>query len=80
MEDRRDQQNVALGRAVRHLRKEAGLTQQLLARVAEVPIAELRLIEHGGVDADWGTIRHLAKAMDTSLVAIFQRMEDLGDA
>lgn len=56
-----DQHNIALGKAIRRLRKGAGLTQQQLSDAAQVPVPDLQLIERGGVEADWGTIRHLAK-------------------
>lgn len=75
MEDTRDQHNVALGRAIRKLRKEVGLTQQQLSDAAQVAVGDLRLIDHGGVDADWGTVRHLANAMEVSLVKIFTLTE-----
>jgi transcriptional regulator with XRE-family HTH domain len=75
MEAGPDHHNVALGRAIRQLRKEAGLTQQQLAELAQVPVPELRQIEHGGVEADWGTIRHLAKEMKVSLADVFRLAE-----
>jgi transcriptional regulator with XRE-family HTH domain len=77
MEDKRDQHDIALGQALRQLRKGAGLTQKQLAEVADVPVVELRLIERGEVDADWGTIRHLANGIKVTLVEVFLLMEDL---
>ncbi len=77
MEDKRDQHNVALGKAIRRLRKGAGLTQQQLAEVTQVPVGELRLIEHGGVEADWGTVRHLANGMKVKLADVFRLTEEL---
>jgi len=77
MRDEQDRYNAALGRAIRQLRKEAGLTQQQLADLAQVSVPELRLIEHGGVDADWGTVRHLAVAMNSNLGDVFRLTEEL---
>ena len=73
----RDPHNVALGRAIRRLRKEAKLTQRKLAERAQVPVKDLRLIENGVVDADWGTVRHLADAMEVKLAEVFRLTEEL---
>ncbi len=77
MEKTRNAHNLALGSAVRQLRKDARLTQQELADKAEVPVEKLRQIESGGVDADWGTLRHLAYALDTALPEVFRLTEEL---
>ena len=79
MEETRDANNLALGSAVRQLRKEAGLTQQELADKAGVPAEKLRQIESGGVDADWGTLRQLAYALDTALPELFRLTEELAE-
>lgn len=79
MEETRDAHNLALGNAVRRLRKEAGLTQQELADKADVPVEKLRQIESGGVDADWGTVRRLAYALDTQLPEVFRLTEELSE-
>jgi transcriptional regulator with XRE-family HTH domain len=73
----RDPHNVALGRAIRRLRKEAKLTQRQLAKRAGVPVKELRLIENGVVNADWGTVRHLAYGMQVKLAEVFRLSEEL---
>jgi transcriptional regulator with XRE-family HTH domain len=77
MEDKPDPHNVALGKAIRRLRKGAGLTQRQLSDSAQVPVSDLRRIEHGGVEADWGTIRHLAKGMEVKLADVFRLTEEL---
>lgn len=73
----RDSHNVALGRAVRRLRKQAKLTQRQLAERAGVPVKELRLIENGVANADWGTVRHLAYGMEVTLADVFRLTEEL---
>ena len=77
MEETRDAHNLALGSAVRQLRKNAGLTQQELADKAEVPVEKLRRIESGRIDADWGTVRRLAYALETQLPELFRLTEEL---
>jgi transcriptional regulator with XRE-family HTH domain len=72
-----DQHNVALGKAIRQLRKEARMTQQQLAELTQMPVSELRRIEHGDVEADWGTIRHLAKGMKVKLAEVFRLAQEL---
>jgi transcriptional regulator with XRE-family HTH domain len=68
-------ENVALGRAIQQLRKEAGLSQEELAERAQMPVGELRQIEAGAVDADWGTLRHIAYGLETSLAEVFRLSE-----
>lgn len=72
MEETREPENVALGQAIRQLRDDAGLTQEELAGRADVPLAELRQIEGGEVDADWGTLRRLSQAMGVELADLFR--------
>lgn len=71
----REAENVALGRVIHQLRKEAGLSQGMLAERAEVPATEVERIEAGLVDADWGTLRHIAYALETSLPEILRLTE-----
>lgn len=71
----REAENVTLGRVFRQLRKEAGLSQDQLAERSEVPVAHLQRIEAGLVEADWGTLRHLAYGLGTSLAEVFRLAE-----
>ena len=75
MGEPRESQNVALGRAIRKLRKEADLSQEELAERAQTPAGELRQIEAGVVEADWGTLRHIAYGLETSLAEVFRLSE-----
>lgn len=77
MREEREVHNIALGRAVRQLRKEAGVTQKVLSERAGISVRVLRRIEAGGVDADWGTIRHIAYGMGVSLTEVFRLTEQL---
>lgn len=73
----RDPHNVALAQAIQKLREEAGLTQQQLADRAEIPVVALEQVEAASIDADWGTLRHIAKGLGTSLADLFQLVEEL---
>lgn len=77
MDKTRDAHNIALGNAIRQLRKERRLTQQELADRAEVPIEKLRSVEAGSIDAEWGTLRHLAYALEVGLPDVFRLTEKL---
>jgi transcriptional regulator with XRE-family HTH domain len=71
----REPENVALGRAIRQLRKDAGLTQEELAERAEMPVGELSQIEAGAIEARWGTLRHVASGLGTTLADVFRLTE-----
>jgi transcriptional regulator with XRE-family HTH domain len=75
----REPQNVALGRAIRQLRKEAGLAQEELAQRAEMAAGELSRIEAGATEARWGTLRRIAAGLETTLADVF-RLAEFDDA
>jgi transcriptional regulator with XRE-family HTH domain len=77
LEETRDQHDIALGQAIRRLRKRAELSQRELAHRAQVPAARLRQIESGSVDADWGALRRLASALEVELADVFRLTEEL---
>jgi len=77
MGETQEPHNLALGRAVYRLRSDAGLSLRQLADRAAVPVEDLRLIEAGGVDADWGTLRHLAAGLEVELADVFRLTEEL---
>jgi transcriptional regulator with XRE-family HTH domain len=75
LEPTREPHNIALGRAIRQLRKDVKLTQGELADRAQVPVTELSRIESGEVDAEWGTLRHLAYSLGVDLADLFRLAE-----
>jgi transcriptional regulator with XRE-family HTH domain len=77
MEKARDAHNVALGTAIRRLRKEARLTQQELADRSGIPVERLGRVETGAIEAEWGTLRHLAYALDVELPEVFRLTEEI---
>lgn len=72
----RDVHNIALGSAIRQLRKERRLTQQELAERAGIPAEKLSRVEVGTIDAEWGTLRHLAYALEVELPDVFRLTEE----
>jgi transcriptional regulator with XRE-family HTH domain len=72
----RDVHNIALGSAIRQLRKARRLTQQELADRAGIPAEKLRSVEVGSIDAEWGTLRHLAYALGVELPDVFRLTEE----
>jgi transcriptional regulator with XRE-family HTH domain len=67
----RDQ--LALGRALRELRRRAGITQEELAARVGTGATHISRVERGQFDVRWHTLRGLLHALDASLA-------DLGNA
>jgi transcriptional regulator with XRE-family HTH domain len=72
----RDVHNIALGQAIRQLRIGADRSQEELADRAKVRVEKLRSIEAGLIDAEWGTLRHLAYALEVELPDVFRLTEE----
>jgi transcriptional regulator with XRE-family HTH domain len=75
---RSDQPQPALGKAIRQLRNERGMTQEALAQEAGVTVGHLSMIERGHSNPTWGTVKAVTAALDTplrGLVAISERVE-----
>lgn len=56
--------NRAVGRAIRELRKERGLSQDVLSGFAGIARSHLSMIETGGKQANFETIWRIAEALD----------------
>jgi transcriptional regulator with XRE-family HTH domain len=67
---------VSLGLAVKRLRRETGLTQAALAYRSGVSIRGLRKLEHGKVEAHWGTLRRIAEGLDVPLADLLRAAEE----
>ena len=72
---RSDQPQPALGKAIRQLREERGMTQEALAHEAGVTVGHMSMIERGHSNPTWATVRRLAKGLDT-LVADLAELAD----
>ena len=64
---RSDQPQPALGKAIRQLREERGMTQEALAQEAGVTVGHMSMIERGHSNPTWGTVRGIASALSTSM-------------
>ena len=65
---------VRLGRRVRSLRTDRGLTQAKLAEVAELDEKHLQVIERGETNVTVSTLLALAKALEVSLSEMFEEV------
>ncbi len=54
---------------LRELREKAGLTQEALARKADLSTFTISKLEKGDTDPSWSTVRKLAHALGVSVAA-----------
>jgi transcriptional regulator with XRE-family HTH domain len=62
-----EQPQPALGKAIRQLRDQRGVSQEALAYEAGVTSGTLSLIERGLSNPTWGTVKGIAAALDVSI-------------
>lgn len=62
-----EQPQPALGKAIRQLRQERGVSQEALAYEAGVTSGTLSLIERGLSNPTWGTVKSIARALDATI-------------
>ncbi len=65
-----EQPQPALGKAVRQLRRERGVSQEALAYEAGVTSGTLSLIERGRSNPTWGTVKGIASALDIDIAEL----------
>jgi transcriptional regulator with XRE-family HTH domain len=65
---RSDQPQPALGKAIRQLRNERGMTQEALAHAAGVTVGHLSMIERGHSNPTWATVKSISGALDASII------------
>lgn len=70
-----DQPQPALGKAIRQLREERGLTQEAVAHDAGITTATLGVIERGLSNPTWATVKGTADAMEVSMAELAKRVE-----
>ncbi len=68
---------VSLGRAVRSLREQQGLSARELAAAVDAPPALIAALEEGRLDPDFELLLTLADSMGVRLSTFFVRAEEL---
>lgn len=67
--------SMAIGRAIRALRKEKGLSQDVLSGLAGIARTHLTMIENGSKQANFETIWRIALALDMRPSELVQKIE-----
>lgn len=75
---RSDQPQPALGKAIRQLREERGMTQEALAHAAGVTVGHLSTIERGHSNPTWGTLKSLAGGLQISMSELASLADEFG--
>jgi len=73
---RSDQPQPALGKAIRQLREERGMTQEALAQEAGITVGHMSMIERGHSNPTWGTVRSVARALKVPVAGLAKLAED----
>jgi transcriptional regulator with XRE-family HTH domain len=68
---------TALGEAIRTLRAKAQLSQEALARNAELEASTLAAVEAGQEEPTWGDLRRIARGLETPLKQLLELAESL---
>jgi transcriptional regulator with XRE-family HTH domain len=64
-----------LGKAIRRLREERGMTQEGLAHEAGATVATISAIERGKTNPNWGTVEAIAHAFGVSIADLAKAAE-----
>lgn len=73
----RTEPQVGLGRAIRQLRTERGLSQEQLAAEADLSQTWISHLESGRINPQWSTARRLATALSVPLDELARLAEEL---
>ena len=73
---RSDQPQPALGKAIRQLRDERGMTQEALAQEAGITVGHMSMIERGHSNPTWGTVRNVAAALGAPVTELAKLSEE----
>lgn len=65
-----EQQQPALGKAVRQLRRKRGLKQEALAYEAGITIGTVSLLERGVSNPTWATVKAIAARLGVSMAEL----------
>ncbi len=67
---------AALGEVVKTLRQEKGLTQERLAKQAEITVTYVSRIENGQRNLTWSTLTRLCHGLGMQRSALLARVEE----
>lgn len=73
----RDDPQFGLGKAIRALRTEAGVSQVVLGERAEIHSTWISHIESGRINPTWGNVRRIAYGLNVSLSHLAELAERL---
>lgn len=65
-----------IGRNVKALRKDKGMTQEQLSLEIDMSAPHLRAIEHGRTNPTVKTLERIAKALDEPIIKLLNNSED----
>lgn len=74
----RAEPQAVLGKAVRQLREERGMTQEAVAFVAGVHPTWVSRIENGTLNPSWGMISRVAEALEVKVSELAKEAEERG--
>lgn len=74
---RRDDPQIGLGKAIRKLRQEGGLSQETLGHRAEIHPTWISHIESGRINPTWGNVRRIAVGLKVPLEQLAALAEEL---
>jgi len=81
---RRDDPQIGLGKAIRKLRQDGGLSQETLGHRAEIHPTWISHIESGRINPTWGNVRRIALGLKVPLAQLAALAEEfegkLGEA
>lgn len=63
---------MTFGQRLRQLREAAGLTQEALARAANLALSTIAKMETRAIDPEWSTVQRLSRALGVSCAAFEQ--------
>jgi transcriptional regulator with XRE-family HTH domain len=74
---RRDEPQLGLSRAIRHLRRKSQLSQEALAFASGLHPTSISHLESGRVNPTWGNVRRVAHGLDVPLADLAALAEEL---
>ena len=73
---RREDPQIGLGRAIRALRTEGRLSQEVLGQRAGIHPTWISHIESGGINPTWGNVRRIARGLKVPLSRLAQLADE----